>query len=355
MGWLLGILLLSVLIIFHELGHFLAAKMFGVEIQIFSLGYGKKTLWSKQIGKTKYQITPFLLGGYVKIAGFGKENEPQDKEMSFAYKSYLQKMLILLAGPAFNFLLAMILLILIFLVYGIPEYTNKIGDVPQNLPAARAGIKSEDTIIAINNIPVHNWDELYDNLRKESQKEKVDLLILRDKQPDNQPIIINVKPDIIEGQDQWGQTIKYRGVGIKIADPIFVKKPQIALQLGISETFERSLFIIKVFYKMITGQLPRNSLGGPVLMVQASQKSFNKFGLKGLLNLMSFISLNLFIFNLLPIPVLDGGHMSILTFEKITRKPINEQTKHLIYLIGLGILLGLMTFSLFNDILRLKK
>ncbi len=348
MGLLVSILVLSFLIFFHELGHFLAARMFGVTVEVFSIGFGKK-LFCKKYGKTNYCLSAIPLGGYVQMKGqddLDPLKRSKDKD-SYNAKKPWQRIIILFAGPFANFLLAFILYLAIAFM-GVKELAPVIGKVSPNSPAKEANLKPKDKIIKINGIEIKTWGDL-----SEIIKNSTGTLIFTIKRGDK---IKNIKvtPKIIELKNIFNETVKKRAIGIMPSGDL------VTLHLGFLEslkyayqkTIDASYLIVKGLQKLIEGIVPLNQMGGVISIVQVTSKAA-EVGIAALFGLTALISVNLGVLNLLPIPALDGGHIIFNLYEMIFRKPPNEDILYKLTIGGWVLLLTLMLFTIYNDIIRI--
>jgi len=348
------IIVLGILIFFHELGHFLVAKASGVMVLKFSLGFGPALL-KKKIGETEYMLSAFPLGGYVKMLGEGKKSDgdeiimPEDPSRSFEGKPLRIKAAIVAAGPLFNLFLAFLIYVLISWI-GIPTLSPVIGEVQDKTPAYNAGLMKGDRIISINSREIKAWDDI-PLIMSENKADKLDIVILRS----GTQFKVQVKPLMTKAKNIFGENIDHPIIGISSAGEVFTKRygPISGLQYG----FNQCWWVIKMtgiaFSKIIKGTIPiKESLGGPIMIAQVSGKSF-KTGLLPFIGLIAFISINLAIINILPIPVLDGGYILIFIIEGIIRRPLNDKPKEIAQQIGLFLLILLMLFAFYNDIARI--
>ncbi len=347
------IVVLGVLIFVHELGHFLFAKLFKVKVLKFSLGFGPKLI-SKTIGETEYLISAFPLGGYVKMLGENPDEaaDSEDQERSFAARPVWNRFFIVLAGPLFNLLFSVFLFFLIFLVMGIPENrdTTEIGEVSSGSPAAQSGIEAGDTIIGIDGQTISSWMEVLTTVST-SEGRQLEFRIVRE----GEELTIPVTPRIDSVTNVFGEEVEQRFmIGIVKKEQIDYRRagPFEALQAGIWQTW---MFIYLTFMgvvKIIQNVVPASELGGPILIAQLAGEQA-RAGWLNLAHFMGLLSVNLGILNLLPIPVLDGGHLVFLTIEGIRRKPLNERAQILAQQVGIALLGTLMLFVFYNDIVRI--
>lgn len=334
-----SIIIFFLLIWIHELGHFLAAKKVGIVVKEFSIGFGPLLAKTRK-KETQYSLRLIPLGGFVKMKGLDidEEEKEEDDRGSFTKATIWQRALVLFAGSGMNLLLAAVLLTLVFSGFGIPKAVPVIDGVQANMPAAAAGFKPGDKIIAVDNTVINSWEELAAKINKNPNK-LLTIKVLRN----NQELVLKVtpKPDK-EGQGK---------IGI-IPRQINEKKPiWEGLYLGFTYTFKIIGLIIVFFGKMLIHQAPME-LGGPVRVVSEIGRAA-QFGIASLVQLAAFLSINLGIFNLLPIPALDGSRIMFVLAEGLRGKPIDPEKENFIHLIGFGLLLLLMLVVTYKDILQL--
>lgn len=347
------ILVLGLLVFFHELGHFLAARALRMGVKVFSLGFGPPLARFKR-GRTEYRISAVPLGGYVSLVGESKNAEipPEftDRE-NFSLRPPWQRMLVVAAGPIFNFVLAWLILWGILWVNGATELLTQVGAVEKNGPAQQAGIRPGDEITAINDRKVEYWTEMVQAIRENGTKP---LTIAY--QRDGQITRTTVKPKIITGRNLFGEEIQKPVVGILSGD----KYKTIELGFfesayeGASGTAAMISLTWQGIIKIVEGIIPLENIGGPILIAQEVSKRTSE-GLASLLLLTALISVNLGILNLLPIPVLDGGHLLFYGIETIARRPLSEKVQTVTTYIGLSLLLALMALATFNDVFRITQ
>ena len=348
MGILVSLLILSFLIFFHELGHFLAARFFGVRVERFSIGFGK-VLFSKKIGDTEYAFSAIPLGGYVKMKG---QDDADPTKVSYDPDSYnvkppWQRIFILLAGPFFNFMLAFFLYYAIALM-GANALTPTVGVVQPNSPAAEIGLKKGDKIVAINDEPVRIWNDLSEKIS--SSDGPIDLIVDRN----GTLIPMTVVPRTLETKNIFGETVKRKMVGIGPLGEVTTVHYGLTDGMAFAwhKTVEASKLILLSVQKLIEGVVPAKEMGGVIAIVQVTAEA-SQHGLVALFALTALISVNLGVLNLLPIPALDGGHIIFTLYEMLFKKPINEEIMYRLTLGGWVLLLSLMAFTIYNDIARI--
>ncbi len=348
------ILVLGLLIFVHELGHFLFAKLFGVRVLKFSLGFGPK-LVGKVIGETEYVISAFPLGGFVKMFGENPDEQQiseEDRKGSFAHKPVWQRFMVVLAGPLFNLLFSVVLFFMVFSFVGIPTSvdTTRIGKVNENSPAAVAGMQAGDVIVRIDDTATTGWIDVLEAVKNSAGEPiRVDL------EREGEQVSLEIVPAIDAVKNVFGEEVEKRYmIGIMKADELSYEKSTLlgAIQSACRQTWMYVTLTVMGFVKIIQQVVPASEIGGPILIAQIAGEQM-KAGWLNLIYFMSLLSVNLGILNLLPIPVLDGGHLVFLTIEGVRRKPLNERAQIIAQQIGIGLLATLMIFVFYNDIVRL--
>jgi len=348
MGILVALLVLSILIFFHELGHFAAARYFGVQVDVFSIGFGKK-LYSRTIGKTQWSISAIPLGGYVKMKG-QDDSDPTAisyDEDSYNVKKPWQRIIILLAGPFANFLLAFILYFAIANI-GVPKLLPYVGEVGKDTPALSAGLKKDDKIVQVNGNNIHYWENIGEMIN--GTEDDITLIIEREQRL----ITLLLKPKIIEDQNIFGEKITRRIIGISpLGKQTTVYYGLVdGLDYAWEETKKASLLIVQSIQKLITGVVGADKLGGVITIVDVTAEA-SSAGILALFFFTALISVNLGVLNLLPIPALDGGHIMFNLYEMLTGRSASEQAMMYMTIVGWAILISLMMLGLYNDINRL--
>ncbi|AWI34562.1 RIP metalloprotease RseP [Helicobacter apodemus] len=349
MGIIGSILVLSFLVFFHELGHFLSAKLFGVKVEAFSIGFGKQRIWRKVIGETEYSLRPIPLGGFVQLKG-QSDIDPKmrnyDKDSLYGIASW-KRLVILAAGSFFNLLLAFLLYVAIALI-GQNELAPVIGKVEPNMPASEAKLKVGDEILAINGISIKTWGEL--SRRIEESKGSLEVIFLRN----HQEYITTITPQIGQSKNIFGEVISRPLLGIVASGEIRVVSYSFfeSIPLAFLKTIEASTLILQGIEKIISGIVPISEVGGVVSIVSITKKA-TEIGIVTLFAFSALISVNLGILNLLPIPALDGGHIIFTFYEMITKRIPSVNTLYRLTMAGWIVLFGLMGLGLYNDILRI--
>ncbi|MFO7885706.1 MAG: RIP metalloprotease RseP [Desulfobacteraceae bacterium] len=346
------IVVLGVLIFFHELGHFLAARFFKVGVETFSLGFGPK-IYRFRKGITEYCLSLIPLGGYVKMVGEdpGVPVRESDKEISFDHKKLYQKMLIVAAGPLFNFLLAILIFYVIFQISGLYIIKPVVGSVGENSPAMKAGIQEGDEIKAINNVSVDSWDDMV-NIISSGTGEPVEILISRN----YESFGVELLPEARAVKNIFGETIDRYMIGISASGDMVQKplNPFQALYEGCRKTWEIVELTILSVVKMISGAVSSENMGGPIMIAQMAGEQAEA-GMANFAFFIAMLSINLGIINLFPVPVLDGGHLLFFTIEAVRGRAASRKFREKANQFGMALLVALMVFVFYNDIIRIVK
>ena len=344
------VVVVGVLVFFHELGHFLVARLFGVGVEKFSLGFGPR-IFGKKIGITDYRISAIPLGGYVKMVGEEPDAsvEPDKLPLSFTHKHVLKRIMIVAAGPFFNVLLAVLIFYGIFQFSGLMILKPVVGTVQEGNPAQKAGLQSGDQITAIDGVPLESWDEMAEIIGG-SRGEALQITVQRD----GDRRVFNIRPEVRKTQNLFGEEVSRFVIGITPSGD-FETRALNPIQ-AISESFVQTYKVIELTVvsvaKIIQGTISSKNIGGPIMIAEmAGQQA--KQGALNLLFFIALISINLAILNILPIPVLDGGHLLFFFIELIIGRPVSIRVREVAQQAGLFVLILLMIFVFYNDITRL--
>ncbi len=349
MTFLSAVLLIGFLIFIHELGHFLFAKLSGVKVLKFSLGFGPKVI-GKKIGETEYLLSAIPLGGYVKMYGEEPDEELDEAEKKRSYKNQpiLKRASIVFAGPLFNLLTAVVIFFFVF-IFGVPVLMPIIGEVMEESPASRAMMQKGDRILEINNKPITKWTDMTEVIHGSPNK-PISIKIQRDATIIN----ISITPETKKIKDIFGEEKEIGLIGVKPSGEIFTVKEDVltSAKNAVIRTLEITSLTITGIIKLIQRIIPADTIGGPIMIFSLAEKQAEA-GALSFFTFAAIISINLAILNLLPIPVLDGGHLLFMAIEAVRRKPLSEKTILTAHKIGWVFLLTLMAFALYNDIFRL--
>jgi regulator of sigma E protease len=344
------LIVLGILIFFHEFGHFLIARLFRVGVEKFSLGFGPRLL-GKKVGITDYRLSLVPLGGYVKMVGEEPDEDldPHLIPFSFTHKHVLKRILIVFAGPFFNILLAVLIFWVISFVSGVLILKSSIGSVKENSPAQIAGFKKGDLVTAVDGVAVDTWEAMAERITHSGGK-PLEITVER---PEGS-LVLRAIPELITSKNLLGENIKRYVIGIGTAGETYSRK------LGFFQAAEESLrqtygiveLMVMIVTKLITGDISIDTVGGPIMIAQMAGDQA-KAGVSSLFQFIAVISVNLAVINLLPIPVLDGGHLLFFVIEAIIGRPVNIKVREISQQVGMVILIMLMILVFYNDITRL--
>ncbi|MDA9663938.1 RIP metalloprotease RseP [Candidatus Pelagibacter sp.] len=362
LSYILPFIALIVVVVFiHEYGHYYFAKRFGVGVTDFSIGFGKEMFgWNDKSG-TRWKICAIPLGGYVKFFGdrnvysqadnekIIKEYSQEDQDKLFVLKPLYQRALIVFGGPLANFLLAILIFFSVYTFVGKDFTPAVINEVQKDSPAMIAGLKDNDIVVSIDGNKVKSIMEVSKFIMM-STDEFINFTVNRY----DQDLTFKVKPNIVEGEDNLGNKISKRMVGIKLGaynnEVNHVKLgPAKALFYAVNEVYYVSVSSLKYIGSMIAGSGDSSQLGGPIRIAKISGQ-VAEFGILPFISLMAYISISLGLINLFPIPMLDGGHLMFYFIEKLLGRPLSQKTQEGFFRIGLFLLLSLMFFTTFNDL-----
>lgn len=343
------IIVLGVLIFFHELGHFLVARLLGVGVEKFSLGFGPK-LFGKKIGITEYRISAIPLGGYVKMVGESPDSEldPSDIPISFTHKHVFKRVLIVAAGPLFNILLALIIFFGIFQISGLLILKPGIGEVNEDTPAYMAGLKKDDLVVSIDGVDISSWEDMA-NAIMASKGKTLAISVLRG----DTILTKNVAPEVKKFKNIFNEDVDRYVIGITASGEVIRKELNFfqAFSESFIQTYQITALTIKGVVKLFQGTVSPKTLGGPIMIAQmAGQQA--KEGVVNLIFFIALISINLAILNFLPIPVLDGGHLLFFFIEAVKGSPVSVKVREISQQAGIFVLILLMIYVFYNDIAR---
>jgi len=351
----LGILVAFGLVIFiHEFGHFIVAKKSGIKVEQFSFGFGKE-IFGFQWGETRYTVNWIPLGGFVRMAGEVPEDyqgpvmegasrdQNQDRSRDFMTQPWYKRISVALAGPVMNYALAILLFFAIFMVWGQPIHVNKteVGDVMVGMPAEKAGIKPGDKILKVAGQSVEDFLTV-SRLISERANQKVELVVDRQ----SKEMKFEVTP-------AWNEEAKRGLIGISPAQPVLLSK-KVTVTEAFSDSLKQCWFISAATLQHLADKIragEKPDVAGPIGIGQFIVKAV-KSGMKDYLTLIALISVALGLFNLFPIPLLDGGHVVYYLIEGIRGKPVSSRVMARANAVGLALLLSLFALATFNDVTR---
>ncbi len=343
-------LVLGGCVFIHELGHFIAARLCGVEVKAFSLGFGPRLAGFKR-GPTDYRLSLVPLGGYVKMEGesLDEETPPEKEAVSFAHQKVGRRLIIVAAGPVMNFVMAVVIFGIVLFFYGQPTLIPHVGQVLKGFPAEAAGIKTGDLIVGLNDREVKTWEEMAGFISSNGSR-PVKVTVKREKKL----LDLTMIPKMGESSDIFGETINKPMIGISPSGQTIVQSlgPGRALVGGFVQTWSVAKLTWETIVRLIQRRIPFSTLGGPIFIAQAAGQQA-KSGWVNLFFFMGLLSVNLGILNILPIPVLDGGHLLFFSIEAAFRRPVSLRIRERAQQAGLVFLLVFFGFVFYNDILRL--
>ena len=355
------IILILIVVFIHEYGHYYFAKKFGVGVTDFSIGFGKEIFGWRDKSGTRWKICWIPLGGYVKF--FGDRNvysqadhkeilekySEEDQKKLFTLKPLYQRSLIVFGGPLANFLLALVIFFSIYTFVGKDFTPAVINEVQKDSPAMAGGLKQNDVILEIDGNKVESIMDVSKFITM-STDEIIDFKVKRS----YDELILKVKPNIVPGEDNLGNKLNKRIVGIKLGaynnEINHVKLgPAQAIYHAAHEVYFVGVSSLKYIGAMIFGKADTSQLGGPIRIAKISGQ-VAEFGVLAFISMMAYISISLGLVNLFPIPMLDGGHLMFYAFEKVLGRPLSQKTQEGFFRIGIFLLISLMFFTTFNDL-----
>lgn len=354
-GYFVALCLLAFMVLFHEFGHFLVARLCGIRVEVFSVGFGRREwcLWRGKWGATEYRIAPIMLGGYVQMLG-QDDTDPtkrDDSPESYTQKSPLQRIAILLAGPFANLLLGFLALVVAVWI-GKMEITPKIAAPEPSSPAFVAGLREGDEIVRVNGARVQSWNELSKAIQASAIGAPLSIEVMRD----SAPLSLSLVPSVRELPNLFGELESRPIIGIRPLGETRVVRYGFwdGIAKGYASALELSSLMIVGIGKIFTQVVPVSEVGGVVMAVQTISLAAEN-SLVAVLWIGALISLNLGIINLLPIPMLDGGHIVLNLYELIARHVPSEKALSRFAMFGAVILFALMALGLYNDISRIMQ
>ncbi len=343
------LLILSVVVFVHEFGHYWVARRNGVRVEVFSIGFGPELFgWTDRRG-TRWKFSLVPLGGYVRMRG--EEAAPAggigDPE-SFAAKTVWQRMAIVAAGPLANFLLAILLLTVLFLFVGRPFTPAVVGDVVPDSPAARAGLLPGDRILEVEGREVRSFEDLQLVVR---ERPEVPLRFVVERDGERLTLTITPRREVVEGR--FGR-VEIGLIGVTRSGFAYRRSPpHLAPLEATAETLRIIGLTVRALWQMVVGQRGTEELGGPLRIAQMSGEIASE-GLLPALWFVAILSINLGLINLFPIPILDGGHLLLYTVEAVRGRPLSEKSQELAFRLGFAVVLSLLLFATWNDLRNLE-
>jgi len=340
------VLAFGLLIVIHELGHYFAARWSGMRVERFGIGFGP-VVWSRRRGDTEWAVSAIPLGGYVKILGMAPGEEiPPGETGAYSTKPAWKRFLVILAGPAMNYLLAVVLAVGLIATLGLrePDPSATVGDVIPGGAAARAGLRVGDRILSAGGAPVADWKALVQAIRAHPGQE-LELSVARGDGPGAPAVSLTIHPDDSGGIGKAGIAPSLRAVHAGLLESV---------SMGFRRTADKAGEILGGLGQIVTRK-QKAELQGPLGIAQEMTRSA-RAGAAPFLMMVWLISIMLAIFNFLPLPALDGGRLIFLVYEMVTRRPVNPRAEAVIHTVGFVLLFGLLIgVTLFGDLPRLLR
>ena len=345
---------LTVLVFFHELGHYLVARLNGVRVEVFSVGFGPELFGRTDRSGTRWKFSMFPLGGYVKMFGENTDEVNQaslsdaDQNIAFHTKTVGQRAAIVFAGPAANFLLAIVIFALLFVFVGQSFTSPEIGKVHPDSAAERAGLQAGDIFVEVDGRDIERFEDVQ-QIVVLNTGDPLSIIIDRN----GEQLELSARPEIIERKDRSGNVhrLGILGVSSKGRDYIYHSLGT-AIWRAVLETGHLTVGTLKAVGQVISGQRETKELGGPIKIAQISH-DFAQVSPDSLLWLIALLSINLGLLNLFPIPMLDGGHLLFYAYEAVAGRPLGGRAQEIGLRIGLALVISLMIFVTVNDLINL--
>lgn len=353
------LLILTALVFVHEMGHYLVARWNGVRVEVFSIGFGPELFgWNDRTG-TRWRFSAIPLGGYVKMYGDADASSARgdgldamsadEREVSFHYKRLGQRSAIVAAGPAANFIFAIVLLAGVYIFVGQRHAPPMVSEVTANSAAEAGGMLADDRIVQIGETEISEFDQLR-RIVMQSPGVPLEFVVERDRRL----LTLVIKPEAIEAENALGKVETYGRLGVRgIAGEMVKHDPMTAVWLAAVETWSLSRQTLEAVGQIFVGSRGTDELGGPLRIAQLSG-TVAEAGLVSSIWFTALLSINLGLINLFPIPVLDGGHLVFYLAEAIRGRPLGERVQELAFKVGFTLVIGLMIFVTWNDIVQLK-
>jgi regulator of sigma E protease len=351
------LVLLTVLVFVHELGHYWVARRCGVRIEVFSIGFGRELLgWTDKAG-TRWKISVLPLGGYVKMFGEGAYSgggeggqplTPEERKVSFSNKSLAARAAIVFAGPAANYVFAIAVLAALYMAIGQPYTPASVGTVVEGSVAEAAGLQPGDEFVSIDGTSVSRFRDLQQIIGLHPE-EPLDVVLRRD----GEEIALTITPAADEELDVSGNKVRVGRLGVTQKTGEFIRSgPLDAVGEAVNESVRLTLGTFTAIGQIFAGKRSVKELGGPIRIGQLSGDTA-RIGFVPFISLMALLSINLGLINLFPVPMLDGGHLLFYAIEAVRGKPLGERAQEVGFRIGLVVVLALMVFVTLNDLVNL--
>ena len=356
------LLLLTVIVFVHELGHYLVARLNGVRVDVFSIGFGKELFGYSDKSGTRWKFSLIPLGGYVKFFGdinvastpdqnLNKNISSEEFSLAFQNKTLLQKSAIVFAGPMANFLFSIFIFFILFFSMGIPSSTDVltvVDKVMSNSAASKYGLLSGDKILKINDIKIIKFEEIRDIVTANPNK-KLDFLLKRE----NNFINIYITPDPKTVIDNEGNEYIQGVIGVSAKTVVSYSRVGFwgSISHALETTYRFTALTLIGLKEIIFGERSASEIGGPIMIANEASKAADR-GIQDFILIMALISINLGLINLFPIPLLDGGHLLFFVIQAIVRRPLKESVVRYASSIGIVFIICITLLVFYNDIVR---
>jgi regulator of sigma E protease len=354
------LIVLTVLVFVHELGHYLVARWNGVRIDVFSIGFGPEIFgWTDRVG-TRWKFSAVPLGGYVKMFGDvdpASQPSPEsleqmsaaEKAVSFHHKRLMQRAAVVVAGPAANFLFAVVALSLLFATFGEPFTPPEIGQIQPGSAAEAGGLKAGDTIVAIDGHAIDRFEEVQRDVRLNTGT-PMNIEVRRG----DGTVSLSITPRVTTVTDRFGNQHAFGLLGIERNGVNYLRRnPAEAVWQATAETANLTTGTLTAVWQMIIGARPADEIGGPLRIAQMSGE-VAQGGVVAMIWFMAVLSVNLGLINLFPVPILDGGHLLFYVAEAVRGRPLGQRVQEYGFRLGLALVLTLMVFATWNDLVHLR-
>jgi regulator of sigma E protease len=351
------LVVLTVLVFVHELGHYLVARRNGVRVDVFSIGFGPELFgWNDRAG-TRWKVSAIPLGGYVKMYGDADpastpdaslgEMTPEQRAVSFHHKRLGQRAAIVFAGPLANFLFAIVAFAGVYSIVGQPFTPPEITSIAPDSAAERAGLRAGDRIVRINGVDIERFEQIQ-RIVQLSLENPLDLVVRRD----GGEVALTAVPTVVEEADRRGNVLRVPRLGVKGVKVEFVRhNPWDAVWRGVAETWVQTAGTVQALGQMVTGRRQTDDLGGPLRIMEMSGE-VAQGGPAAFIIFMAVLSVNLGLINLFPVPMLDGGHLLFYVIEALRGRPLGPRAQEYGFRIGLVLVFSLMIFATWNDLVH---
>jgi regulator of sigma E protease len=353
------LVVLTILVFVHEMGHYWVARRNGVRVEVFSIGFGPEIFGRTDKAGTRWKFSAIPLGGYVKMFGDSDassrpgegvdELSEEEKRVTFFHKRLGQRIAIVAAGPLANFIFAVVLLTGLFSLYGQPFTPPEIGEVQPGSAAESAGFQPGDVIVRIGDTEIERFEQIQ---RIIAFNPNVPLEVAVER--DGSELVLQVTPERVTDTDNFGNEREIGRLGVRRGGFEYIRHdPFTAAYRAVGETYEISAATLRAVGEIITGRRSADELGGPIRIAQMSGQ-VAEIGIEPLIWFMALLSVNLGLINLFPIPMLDGGHLLFYAIEAVRGRPLGERAQEYGFRIGLALVLSLMIFVTWNDLANLQ-